>query len=63
VGSIGLVASVPITTGLAALVVSREPAPHDATPRPARAARQAPRRRPVWQDFGPEWQDFGPPDA
>ncbi len=34
VGSIGLVASVPITTGLAALVVSREPAPHRASSQP-----------------------------
>jgi uncharacterized membrane protein len=32
VGSIGLVASVPITTGLAALVVHRPSAPHAATP-------------------------------
>ena len=28
VGSIGLIASVPITTGLAALVVTKEPVPH-----------------------------------
>jgi len=30
VGSIGLVASVPITTGVAALVASREPTPSPA---------------------------------
>ena len=57
VGSIGLVASVPITTGLAALVVTRGPT------KPPPAPRQAtPARRPAWADFGPEWEDFGPED-
>ena len=54
VGSIGLVASVPITTGLAALVVTRS---QDGP------ARVVPRRReaPVPPDPGAaRWEDFGP---
>jgi uncharacterized membrane protein len=60
VGSIGLVASVPITTGLAALVVTRD-RPPDATAGPRRSRRQkvvepsTAEERPAarWDDFGP----------
>lgn len=58
VGSVGLVASVPITTALAALVVGPDPGP-----RPPRS----PRRRPVEPAPEPEpdrqpatWEDFAP---
>jgi uncharacterized membrane protein len=60
VGSIGLVASVPITTGLAALVASREPGAKHASAHVETEPR--PHRRPAWADFGPEWEDFGPHD-
>ncbi|MBA2281533.1 MAG: YibE/F family protein [Acidimicrobiia bacterium] len=56
VGSIGLVASVPITTGLAALVVTRGSAPR--APAPSRGPRPAP--APAPEPSAPSWDDFGP---
>ena len=70
VGSIGLVASVPITTALAVAVVgarrgeptdgpdgepSTEPPPE---PEPEPESEPAPPPPPAWDDFGPEERDF-----
>ena len=55
VGSIGLVASVPITTGLAALVVTRErTAPDSRDERSEPPDRSTPTTAPSWDDFGPD---------
>ena len=71
VGSIGLVASVPITTGLAALVVSKEqpsrpargssrsrvrPRPPKQAPPATEAPEEPPRKPASWDDFAPEEQ-------
>lgn len=58
VGSIGLVASVPLTTGLAAVVLA---GPSDA---PSGASVGAPSGSSAGDppaDAGPRWEDFGPP--
>ncbi|HEU5084272.1 MAG TPA: YibE/F family protein [Acidimicrobiales bacterium] len=72
VGSIGLVAAVPITTVLAAVVVTGtglpawrrgnaavEPPPAEVEPRPADVEPAAPEAPPAsWDEFGPEPEDF-----
>jgi uncharacterized membrane protein len=65
VGSIGLVAAVPVTTALAAYVVTRgstlrSRAPVTPTPRPARPAPEAeppPPPEPTWDQFAPDDPD------
>lgn len=63
VGSIGLVASVPLTTGLAALVVTRDesrsgaPQPQDRKPQPRLERNPPARRKARWEDFGPAEPD------
>lgn len=56
VGSIGLVASVPITTMLAALVVTRD---RPVAPRPRRP-RPEPEPEPAVEPAAARWEDFGP---
>ncbi|MGE3621365.1 MAG: YibE/F family protein, partial [Acidimicrobiia bacterium] len=68
VGSIGLVASVPITTGLAALVVTRDSAVRPADPLPPRpvepvAPPTAPAPEAGTAPPSPRWEDFGPDPA
>jgi uncharacterized membrane protein len=64
VGSIGLIASVPVTTALAVAVVGatrggpeddEEPAPEEPSPLPAMPVEPVP---PAWEDFGPEERSF-----
>ena len=62
VGSIGLVASVPITTGLAALVVTRDATTATTTRSPRAQAQRRRRTAPEPPDQArPRWEDFGPP--
>jgi uncharacterized membrane protein len=61
VGSIGLVASVPITTGLAALVVTRDD--HRPGRRRRTTAERPHRRTPEPPPQSPRWDDFGPDSA
>jgi uncharacterized membrane protein len=60
VGSIGLVSAVPITTVLAALVVTGTGLPSRRRTAPAAAdpAEQSPRTGSDWDDFGPSADDF-----
>ena len=77
VGSIGLVAAVPVTTALAAFVVTRGSAlrvatPPDAPPEPQRRARLRATPPPTEHDIAqdapapeakPTWDQFGPDDS
>jgi len=55
VGSIGLVASVPITTALAVMVVGQSRPPDSTSPRPQPKLPRQPRHAaPSWDDFAPE---------
>ncbi|MCI0345592.1 MAG: YibE/F family protein, partial [Chloroflexi bacterium] len=67
VGSIGLVASVPITTALAAVVVGGEAPPRlrrtpRARPRPPRSQPPRSERPRSERSEPPSWDDFAPPD-
>ena len=56
VGSIGLVAAVPMTTALAAVVVTRGSAtrrPAEVSPASGPAPQEAPEREPGWEQFAP----------
>ena len=60
VGSIGLVAAVPITTGLAVLIARTGPAPTPAEGPSDPVADTDPRAEP--EGDGPSWDDFAPDD-
>ncbi len=62
VGSIGLVAAVPLTTALAAYVVTRGSTTPSPDPEEPRAHRPPPRPPAPATDAEPRWEQFGPRD-